>query len=348
MPVRREAIGDFRESGIAALPAVAVCAAMLLFAAVTAALARISAWPLLSYFQMTQVTLLGMLLLAFWVFAKAALRKTADPIAELRSRMLDRLPLLLLPAVVLPAFLLGYTTAKTAIPLVVGYSWDGFFTHIDRLIFGDDAWRISRAIFGNSSRPFWAFWYAIVWGTAFVLATNAVALLGRRAFVGTFFTALMAAWLIGGTLMAYAFSAAGPVFAPVFEPSLATQFHPLQEIISRATGYRPIGTAQEYLLVAARETHVAQKGGGISAFPSMHLATVTIYVMAARRTFWLIPALVLWVSIFIASAYFGFHYWVDGIVGTLVAVGCWQGAAWLYSKLPQAPERAMTLEPAAA
>jgi membrane-associated phospholipid phosphatase len=340
VPVRPDTLGEFRESGIAALPAVAVCAAMLLFAGFTAELAGISAWPLLSYFEMAQVTMLGLLLLGFWVFAKAALRKADDPIGELRSRIIDRLPLLLLAAVVLPAFLLGYTTSKTAIPLVVGYSWDGFWANADRLVFGDDAWRISRAIFGNSSRPFWAFWYAVVWGTAFVLSTNAVALLARRAFVGTFFTALMATWLIGGTLMAYAFSAAGPVFAPVFEPSLAAQFHPLQEVIARATGYRPIGTAQQYLLVAARETHVAQKGGGISAFPSMHLATVAIYVMAARRTWWWIPALVLWVSIFIGSAYFGFHYWIDGIVGTLVSVACWQGAAWLYSRLPQAPEAA--------
>jgi membrane-associated phospholipid phosphatase len=142
--------------------------------------------------------------------------------------------------------------------------------------------------------------------------------------------------------MAYAFSAAGPVFAPIFDPGLAAQFHPLQELLNPTTAYRPIGTAQEYLLVAARETHDAQKGGGISAFPSMHIATVTIYVMAARRTWWLLPAAVLWISIFIGSAYFGFHYWIDGIVAALVSAGCWQGAAAIYSKLPQ-NER--TLEP---
>lgn len=348
-PLRAGAFAEFCDNGIAALPAIAVCATMLLFAAVTAALAGISAWPLLSYFEMTEVTMTGLLLVAFWTFAKAAARKSEDPVAELRTQLLGRMPLLLLPAIVLPAFLLGYTTSKTAIPLVVGYSWDSFWASADRLMFGDDAWRISRAIFGNSSRLFWAFWYAVVWGTTFVLTTNAVAFLGRRSFVGIFFTALMGAWLIGGAIMAYAFSAAGPVFAPIFDPSLAAQFHPLEQAVSHVPGYRPIGDAQQYLLVAARETHQAQKGGGISAFPSMHIATVTIYVMAARRTLWMIPALVLWISIFIGSAYFGFHYWIDGIVGSIVSVCCWQAAAAIYAKLSQtAPAAGTNLEPAAA
>jgi hypothetical protein len=337
-------LGELYDNIVVALPAVAVCAAMLLFGAVTAELAHISAWPLLSYFEMAQVTMLGVLLVAIWPFAKAALGKTSDPVGELRSRFIDRLPLLLLPAIVLPAFLLGYTTSKTAIPLIVGYTWDGFWASADRLIFGNDVWRIARASFGSSSSSFWAFWYAVVWGTAFVLVTNIVALLGRKSFVGIFFTALMGAWLIGGAFMAYAFSAAGPVFAPIFDPSLAAQFHPLQEVLRQTAGDQSIGIAQQYLLDAARETHVAQKGGGISAFPSMHIATVTIYVMAARRTWWLIPAAVLWISIFIGSAYFGFHYWIDGIVAALVSVGCWQGAAAIYSRLPNA---VTNLEPAA-
>lgn len=334
--LRRGASGEFTANCVVALPAVAVCAAMLLFGAVTAELAHISAWPLLSYFQMTRVTMLCALLLAFLIFATAAVRKTDDPVVELRSRFVERLPLLLLPAIVLPAFLLGYTTSKTAIPLVVGYTWDGFWASADRLLFGDDAWRIARAIFGSSSSGFWGFWYAVVWGTAFVLVTNVVALVGPKSFVGIFFTALMGAWLIGGAFMAYAFSAAGPVFAPIFDPSMAAQFHPLQEVLRQTAGDQSIGIAQQYLLDAARETHVAQKGGGISAFPSMHIATVTIYVMAARRTWWLIPAAVLWISIFIGSAYFGFHYWIDGIVAALLSVGCWQGAAAIYSRLPNA------------
>jgi hypothetical protein len=327
--------GELNACALTLLPPVAVCLATALFAAITASLAGVSAWPLLSYFECAEVTMFCALIVVFWAFAKAALRRTGEPLQQLRDGAIERLALLLLPAIVMPAFLMGYTTSKTAIPLVVGYSWDGFWANADRLIFGDDVWRISRAIFGNSASRFWEWWYAVAWGCAFLLTTNFVALLGRRATVGIFFTALTGAWLIGGCFLAYAFSAAGPVFAPIFEPTLAQRFGPLQQLLNDTLGNRSIALAQHYLLDAARETHVAAKGGGISAFPSMHIATVTIYVLAARGTKWLIPAVGFWLMIFIGSAYFGFHYWIDGIVGAAVSVGCWHAARAIYSRFPE-------------
>jgi hypothetical protein len=243
----------------------------------------------------------------------------------------ERLPLLLLPAIVLPLFLIGYTTAKTAIPILVGYTWDGFWAHADRLIFGQDVWRISRAIFGDSLGPFWEWWYSVAWGSAFLLTANFVALSAKRAFVGVYFTTMLSVWLIGGCFMAYAFSAAGPVFAPIFDPTLADRFRPLQDFVRQTVGAGSIGLAQHYLVVAAKETHEAVKGGGISAMPSMHIGTVTVNVLAARRTRWLIPAAVFWVIIFIGSGYFGFHYWVDGIVAAGLAALCWKASSLIYS-----------------
>lgn len=340
--------GELNACALTLLPPVAVCLATALFATVTASLAGVSAWPLLSYFECAEMTMFCALIVIFWVFAKAALRRTGEPLQQLRDGAVERVPLLLLPAIVLPAFLMGYTTAKTAIPLVVGYSWDGFWANADRLIFGDDVWRISRAIFGNSASRFWEWWYAVAWGCAFLLTTNFVALLGRRATVGIFFTALTGAWLIGGCFLAYAFSAAGPVFAPIFEPTLAQRFGPLQQLLNDTLGNRSIALAQHYLLDAARETHVAAKGGGISAFPSMHIATVTIYVLAARGTKWLIPAIGFWLMIFIGSAYFGFHYWIDGIVGAAVSVCCWYAARAIYSRFPEPSAARMRLAAAGA
>jgi membrane-associated phospholipid phosphatase len=60
--------------------------------------------------------------------------------------------------------------------------------------------------------------------------------------------------------------------------------------------------------------------------PSMHLGVASIYVLAARKTPWLAPAILFWLIIFVASAYFGYHYWVDGIVAAAVAAMCWAAA----------------------
>jgi hypothetical protein len=333
--------------GLTLLPPALVCVVTGVFALFAAELAGISAWPLLSYFECAKVTLACATLFALYTVARAALLRTGEPLKQLAGDLARRLPILLLPAVILPAFLVGYTTSKTAIPLLVGYTWDAFWANADRLIFGGDVWRISRAIFGNSTSPFWEYFYAVAWGSAFLLSTNFVAILGRRTFVGVFFTALLGAWLIGGCFMAYAFSAAGPVFAPIFDPSLSERFRPLHEVLAQTLGNRSIAMAQQYLVVAAQETHVASKGGGISAMPSMHIATVTIYVLAARGTKWMLPACLFWILIFIGSGYFGFHYWVDGLVGAAVSICCWKAAVAIYGRLSKPSEvRVGRLEPA--
>ena len=67
--------------------------------------------------------------------------------------------------------------------------------------------------------------------------------------------------------------------------------------------------------------------------PSMHIAMTTIYVIAARRTWWLAPACAFWLIIFIGSAYFGYHYWLDGIVAAVIAWLCWKAAELLFAAM---------------
>jgi membrane-associated phospholipid phosphatase len=79
-------------------------------------------------------------------------------------------------------------------------------------------------------------------------------------------------------------------------------------------------------------------GGGISAMPSMHLAAAAIYVIASRGTKWFYPSILFWLIIFIASGYFGYHYWVDGFVGAVVAWICWTLSARLVTGLASRPD----------
>jgi membrane-associated phospholipid phosphatase len=71
-------------------------------------------------------------------------------------------------------------------------------------------------------------------------------------------------------------------------------------------------------------------GGGVSAMPSMHLAVAMIFVMATRKSHWRAVAVPFWLLIFILSAYFGYHYWIDGIVGSIIAMLCWLAAERLF------------------
>jgi hypothetical protein len=314
-----------------------VCALMLVVAAVTCAMADIDARPLLSTFDCAIVSLLCVLCFNFIDVALLARRRADNPIAQVKNRLAERLPLMALPALVLPMFLIGYTAAKCAIPFLVGYTWDAFFANADRFIFSDDAWRLALKMVGTSTIRIWTWIYGVGWGTAFLVVANAVAWYGKRTFIGVYFTSMFATWLIGGCLMAYAFSAAGPVFAPMFDPSLALTFRPLQDFLENTLGRGPIGFSQHYLAQVVHQ-HIASKGGGISAMPSMHLASVSIFVLAARRTKWIIPAILFWLIIFILSAFFGFHYWIDGIVAAIVAAFCWYAAAFYFGRRQSMPQ----------
>lgn len=313
------------------MPPIALCMAMILLAAALAKAAALDIRQLIFPYLASAcaITLLGTLGFIFLEVSKLARVGADDPIGKVKKQVLDRAPLLVLPAIVLPLFLIGYTAAKCAIPFLVGYSWDAFFADADRYVFGDDVWHLTRHLLGSSNSRFWEWLYTVGWGGAFFIVANAISLFGTKRLAGVYFTAMLATWLIGGCLMAYAFSAAGPVFAQQFDPGLYGRFNPLRETLAGSLGDGPIRFTQQYLANMAH-VHVAIKGGGISAMPSMHVAAASIYVLAARGTKLMSPAVLFWMIIFVASGYFGYHYWVDGIAAAAVAFLCWTLVEYFY------------------
>ena len=89
--------------------------------------------------------------------------------------------------------------------------------------------------------------------------------------------------------------------------------------------------SQRYL-AAGMTSKIALKGGGVSAMPSMHMATATLLVIAAWRTRWLWLALLFWALTFFGSVYLGYHYAVDAPVAAAIAIPCWIAASRIYRR----------------
>lgn len=333
-----EADGDLSLSAVFAVP-VLLCAAMLAIAAATTVMAGVDARGLLQPYLSgsISVTIIAFLIFIWVKVAQLARAKAEAPLRTVASELRERCPLLILPAFLFPLFLSAYTAAKTSIPFLVGYSWDGVWVAGDRLIFRIDPWRITHALFSASTMRAWEFLYSYVWAAALTLSAALVPLFASRRTTAVFYSAMMGTWLLGGCLMAYAFSSAGPIFLDVVDPSAAAPFQSLKDLLDKQLSPQGVRTTQDYLAAALHST-TAVKGGGISAMPSMHLGACAIYVTAARGTKWLIPAIALWLLVFIASAHLGYHYWVDGLVAAAVAWLCWRAAKYLYSARLQAPE----------
>ena len=105
-----------------------------------------------------------------------------------------------------------------------------------------------------------------------------------------------------------------------------------QALESTLSANGPTFQTQRYLEESLYR-HAPAVGNGISAMPSMHIGVASVYVLAAQGTKWFAPAMLLWLLMFLGSAYFGYHYWVDGVVAAIVAWACWEAAERYYCRV---------------
>jgi hypothetical protein len=200
--------------------------------------------------------------------------------------------------ITISAFLSSMTFLKSMIVAVVPFWADPPLAAIDSFLFVDPE-QLARAL--SPAVPaigvFYGFWHAVhLGGILWVLLWRDV---GKAHFIISF----MLTWAIG-MVLAYIFSSAGPIFTGQYDPTLAP------ESVRRVVDF----------LWTNYENSGARLGGGISAFPSMHIALATWFalVLRARRAKWLGFAYV--TGIFAGSVILGWHYAADGFAGIGVAL----------------------------
>lgn len=327
------------------VPPLILCGVMLIVGLVTGTMAGIDGTGLFRAYIFAALGIVPMTLLvwAFIEFAAMARRLEDRPIPKVLAKMPKRLEFVVLPILVFPLFLVGFTTAKTAIPILVGFRWDALWADLDRALLGVDGWRLTHSYSSPFVTHWWAWCYTFLWGTVLAASKAWVAMCGTRREIGTFYTAMLLCWLLGGWLMAYATSAAGPVFAHLYDHSLAVRFAPLQASLDQLLEPgNAVRRTQGLLAAAAGNDRIAVRGGGISAMPSMHVGAATIYVCATWGGRLLPAAVVFWVVTLIGSVHFGYHYLVDGIVAAGIALLCWSAARAYFLRPAQVLGRIRT------
>ena len=317
----------------ALIPNGVVLAAMTLLAFAMTRAAGIDGYGLVPDYLWPSLSAVAIGLLVWAAFTLAALARNGEerPARALIGNLARRVEMLLLPALIQPLFFAAFTAAKTAIAPLAHFSWDGALTLADATMFGMDPWRITHGLIGPAGSLFLEFLYTMVWGVALGFIPVLVALFATRRFTGRFFLALNLSWLIGGIGIASAMPAAGPVFAHLFEPGLAHHFDALSRLLAQQLAPDgPILHTQAYLAAMIGKP-IAEEGGGISAMPSMHMATAMLYVLAARGTRWRAPAIVFAVLTAIGSVHFGYHYVMDAVVAVGLTWGCWKAAGFWFT-----------------
>jgi hypothetical protein len=216
---------------------------------------------------------------------------------------------------------------KSEISLVIPFYADRYLALLDRMVFGEDAWRFFDRVLGPLAGPMGIFYGAWILGqmgtfTAVVLSPPSTR--KTRAIV-TY--ALM--WFLFGTVLAYLLSSVGPLFFD--EVYGGDRFAGLQRILSHTAFQADVA----HSLWHSHQTGGLMVGSGISAMPSMHLAGATWLALLVRAWFprfavfgWIYVAL-----IYVGSIMLGWHYASDGVIGVAGALLCWRVAPAFSSTL---------------
>lgn len=221
-------------------------------------------------------------------------------------------------------FMGTFTTIKTSLPLLFdGYPHDRFQADIDRMLhFGVDPWRWLHGVAGHGVvRAALEFNYGMVWfslcfGGLFFVATSPRADGIRIRYLVMF----MLCWVVVGNLLAGVFLSAGPAFYGDVTGDHA-RFADLLATLAGSPDTASPYAYQRYLW-SLYESDIKGFGAGISAFPSVHVALITmnaLFVAERSRVFGAL-AFVYVAVIAASSVYLGWHYAIDGYVSIILVV----------------------------
>jgi hypothetical protein len=185
------------------------------------------------------------------------------------------------------------------------------------------------------------FFYVGVWVSALAYSQALIPIFCSREFAAQFFTSRLLTWFVAGFVFAYAVPAAGPIFVDLADPTLVPRFAPLKaHLATMLSPSSPFINGPIYLEHGIR-SGTAYSGGGISAMPSIHIAASTTYILAARGTKWFVPACLFATVILIGSIHSGYHYFVDSLVASSIAVISWKCVELFYAYLATRPAGAV-------
>ncbi|MBE0437115.1 MAG: phosphatase PAP2 family protein [Methylomicrobium sp.] len=245
------------------------------------------------------------------------------------DRFLQGIILMLL----LPLFMSSFTFMKAMIPVLMPYTWDPLLVYWDRWLHGGtEPWRLLAPLL---HRPWltsainfaYNLWFFIMYGVFCWQAFDQRRPDLRMRYLLSFFLN----WALIGTFAATLFSSVGPVYYHLVygEPS---PFAPLTAYLKEVSAIMPVWAVdvQEQLWADYRSNTVGL-GSGISAMPSMHLASTFLMTLLAfeysRIAGWI--AVFYTFVIFIGSIHLAWHYALDGYVGIAMSWLVWQLAGRL-------------------
>lgn len=249
----------------------------------------------------------------------------------------------LLITFLMQAFFSVFTSMKSLIPVINPFAWDAALAEWDRVLHGGiDPWLLLQPLLGfpvvtSAINFFYQCWLFVLYG---FLVWQGFSLRDQRLRM-QFFLTLMLVWVLLGNVMATMLSSAGPVYFGRIT-GLYDVFLPLMEYLRAANETYPVWALElQDRLWNAYALDDSQLGKGISAMPSIHVATSVLFALVAWRAHRLagIVFSAYAVIVMIGSVHLAWHYALDGYVAALLTWLLWHAAGRLvvHGKVLESP-----------
>ncbi|MBX6366137.1 MAG: phosphatase PAP2 family protein, partial [Gemmatimonadetes bacterium] len=239
-------------------------------------------------------------------------------------------------AVVLVALCVGvqivFLNWKTDLGLTVPFRWDSALAALDaRLHFGVQPWRLLWPVFGHPSTHralevlYGPAWYSLVYLGAPLWAGMARGGALQRRFLWAY--ALL--WIVAGTILARVFSSAGPIYYAhvTGDPApYGALVGWMEALPPHAFAVRDIAASLWTALAGREPVRI-----GISAMPSLHVASATLTALWACRVNRALGVLYVAFAVVIAvgSVALAWHYAVDAYAGAALGALAWWAGGYI-------------------
>jgi len=253
---------------------------------------------------------------------------------DLRARILTapRIAGFLVASALAPLFFSTFGSFKRLIPVLEPFAWDPAFASLDRWLHGGvDPWRLLQPVLGTPAvTSAVSFAYNLWFFVLFFTFIWQVMSLKRPQLRMQFLLAFLLCWIVLGTVLATVLSSAGPVYYGRIT-GLADPFAPLMHYLYAVHEQAPVWalSVQERLWTTYQAGGI-DFGSGISAMPSLHVATSTLFALLGWRVNRLagIAYTAFAVVILVGSVHLGWHYAIDGYLAAVLVAALWYGTGW--------------------